>query len=107
MVAAQNNLGVGIGAAAERGDDVGGRCNGPFLFDLETNLELVATGRAEIMLDAAMKVWDCAPLQVILEEAGGSFTDWKGTPTIYGSDSVATNAALKKDVLALFNPVAG
>lgn len=65
---------------------------------------LVATGRAEIMLDAAMKVWDCAPLQVIMEEAGGSFTDWNGTPTIYGSDSVATNAALKEATLALFKP---
>src|SRR5689334_13234412 len=40
---------------------------------------LVATGRAEIMLDAKMAVWDCGPLQVILEEAGGTFTDWRGT----------------------------
>ncbi|MBX3084705.1 MAG: inositol monophosphatase family protein [Anaerolineae bacterium] len=68
---------------------------------------LVATGRAEIMLDAAMKVWDCAPLQVILEEAGGSFTDWQGTPTIYGHDSVATNAALKEATLALFKQPSG
>jgi histidinol-phosphatase len=60
---------------------------------------LVATGRAEIMLDPAMHVWDCAPLQVIMEEAGGTFTDWKGTPTIYGHESVATNGALFEQVM--------
>jgi len=32
---------------------------------------LVATGRAEIMVDDVVKVWDIAPFQVILEEAGG------------------------------------
>jgi len=62
---------------------------------------LVATGRAEIMLDAAMAVWDCAPLQVILEEAGGTFTDWQGTPTIYSKDSVATNGLLFEKVMGL------
>ena len=39
---------------------------------------LVATGRAEIMVDPAMHLWDAGPLQVILEEAGGTFTDWQG-----------------------------
>ncbi len=60
---------------------------------------LVATGRAEIMLDAAMQVWDCGPLQVIMEEAGGTFTDWKGTPTIYGRESIATNGTLFDSVM--------
>ena len=36
---------------------------------------LVATGRAEIMLDPIMALWDCGPFQVILEEAGGTFTE--------------------------------
>ena len=62
---------------------------------------LVATGRAEIMLDAKMAVWDCAPFGVILEEAGGTFTDWKGTPTIYGGESVATNGVLFDQVKAI------
>jgi histidinol phosphatase-like enzyme (inositol monophosphatase family) len=62
---------------------------------------LVATGRAEIMLDAKMAVWDCGPLQVILEEAGGTFTDWKGTATIYGNDSIATNGLLFDQVMSL------
>jgi histidinol phosphatase-like enzyme (inositol monophosphatase family) len=62
---------------------------------------LVATGRAEIMLDAVMNIWDCAPLGVILEEAGGTFTDWQGRPTIDAGESIATNGALFEQVMAL------
>jgi histidinol-phosphatase len=60
---------------------------------------LVATGRAEIMLDPVAALWDCAPLQVILEEAGGTFTDWRGTPTIHAGEGVATNGLLREQVL--------
>ena len=60
---------------------------------------LVATGRAEIMLDPEMNPWDCAPLLPILREAGGHFTDWRGTPTIWGADAAGTNAALHEAVL--------
>jgi histidinol phosphatase-like enzyme (inositol monophosphatase family) len=62
---------------------------------------LVATGRAEVMADATMKLWDSAPWQVILEEAGGTFTDWRGVATIHGGDSVATNGRLYEPVMAL------
>jgi histidinol phosphatase-like enzyme (inositol monophosphatase family) len=62
---------------------------------------LVATGRAEVMVDTVMEVWDCGPLQVILEEAGGTFTDWQGTPTIYNREGVATNGALFDQVMKL------
>jgi histidinol-phosphatase len=62
---------------------------------------LVATGRAEVMLDPVMKVWDCAPFGVILEEAGGTFTDWQGTATVHASDSIATNGRLFDQVMAL------
>ncbi len=62
---------------------------------------LVATGRAEIMVDPAMSVWDCGPLQVIMEEAGGTFTDWEGTPTIFGGNSIATNGMLFDAVMDL------
>jgi histidinol-phosphatase len=61
---------------------------------------LVATGRAEVMLDPEMKPWDAAPMQAILEEAGGSFTDWAGAPTIYGACGVATNSRVLAEVLA-------
>lgn len=62
---------------------------------------LVATGRAEVMLDPVMALWDCGPLQIILEEAGGTFTDWRGTPTIYGGEAIATNGVLYEQVMAL------
>ena len=55
---------------------------------------LVATGRAELMLDPAMYIWDSAPFQVIMEEAGGTFTDWKGTNSNRDFESLATNGLL-------------
>jgi histidinol phosphatase-like enzyme (inositol monophosphatase family) len=61
---------------------------------------LVATGRADVMLDPVMNVWDCAALLPILEEAGGTFTDWKGNRTIHGGNAISTNGSLLKDVLA-------
>jgi histidinol-phosphatase len=62
---------------------------------------LVATGRADIMLDAVMNVWDCAALLPILEEAGGTFTDWKGVRTIHGGNAIATNGLLFADVMEI------
>lgn len=55
---------------------------------------LVATGRAEAMFDPIMNVWDCAALQPILQEAGGTFTNWQGQPTIYGEEAISTNGHL-------------
>lgn len=62
---------------------------------------LVATGRADIMIDPKMEVWDCAPLLPIVEEAGGRFSDWQGRRTIRGGNAVATNGRLHDQVLAL------
>ncbi len=62
---------------------------------------LVATGRVELMLDPVMSLWDCAPFPPILSEAGGYFGDWKGTPTIYGSEAMSTTPELLPEVLAL------
>ncbi|MBE2198722.1 MAG: histidinol-phosphatase [Anaerolinea sp.] len=64
---------------------------------------LVATGRAEIMIDPAMALWDCGPLQLILEEAGGTFTDWQGQATIYAGESVATNGRLYEQVMRVIH----
>jgi histidinol-phosphatase len=55
---------------------------------------LVATGRAEIMVDGGMAVWDCAPMPVIMEEAGGTFTTWEGVTTIHAPRSIGTNGKL-------------
>ena len=62
---------------------------------------MVATGRAEIMLDPIMSVWDCAALAPIMEEAGGTFTTWSGEATIWGEEAVGTNAALYDTVMEL------
>ncbi|PYS51233.1 MAG: histidinol phosphate phosphatase [Acidobacteria bacterium] len=60
---------------------------------------LVATGRADAMLDPVMNVWDCAPLLPIMEEAGGTFTDWRGERTIRGGNAISTNGKLFDEVL--------
>ncbi|MFN8371544.1 MAG: inositol monophosphatase family protein [Anaerolineae bacterium] len=60
---------------------------------------LVASGRAEVMVDAVMNLWDCAPFGVILPEAGGTFTDWQGKSTIHGGESIATNGVLFDTVM--------
>jgi histidinol phosphatase-like enzyme (inositol monophosphatase family) len=62
---------------------------------------LVATGRADVMVDPVMNVWDAAPLKPILEEAGGTFTDWQGEATIHHGEGIATNGPLLPEVLAL------
>jgi len=62
---------------------------------------LAATGRAEVVLDPIMDVWDCGALLPILQEAGGYFGDWQGQPTIYGHEGLATTQALLPEVLRL------
>lgn len=62
---------------------------------------LVATGRAEVMVDPAMNLWDCAALDPIVREAGGTFTDWNGVPTIHGSDAISTNGKVFDEVLRI------
>lgn len=61
---------------------------------------LVATGRAEIMMDPKMNLWDAAALQPIIEEAGGKFFDWSGQPTVHSDESIATNGKLAEQVMA-------
>ncbi len=65
---------------------------------------MVATGRAEVMVDPAMALWDAAALMPILEEAGGTFTDWHGTPSYQAGEGVATNGLLLREVLPLLQP---
>lgn len=55
---------------------------------------MVATGRAEVMVDAVVNPWDIACFFPIIVEAGGAFTDLEGRATVFGGHSIATNAAL-------------
>lgn len=59
---------------------------------------LVATGRAEVMVDPVLSPWDSAALYPLITEAGGVFTDWEGRASAFGGSAVATNAALASDV---------
>jgi len=59
---------------------------------------LVATGRAEVMIDPVMNPWDAAPFLPVIEEAGGVFTDWNGARTVFGGSAVATNKSLSTEV---------
>jgi histidinol phosphatase-like enzyme (inositol monophosphatase family) len=61
---------------------------------------MVATGRAEVMIDPVVNLWDAAPLQPVIEEAGGQFTDWNGNATIHAGEAVATNGLVSAEVLA-------
>ena len=62
---------------------------------------MVATGRAEIMLDPGIKIWDVAPFPPIFREAGGFFGSWTGKEGHTHGDGVAVNAALKSKVLKM------
>jgi histidinol phosphatase-like enzyme (inositol monophosphatase family) len=59
---------------------------------------LVATGRADVMVDDVVSSWDLAALLPVITEAGGAFTDWKGRTTAFGGDAIATNSLLASAV---------
>ena len=62
---------------------------------------LVAEGVAEIASDPEAKLWDLAAVKLIVEEAGGRFTDMSGRPTAGGGSGLATNGHLHDAVLAI------
>jgi histidinol-phosphatase len=72
---------------------------------------LVATGRAEVMIDDIVNPWDAAAMYPLITEAGGRFTDWRGRDTAFGGDVIATNAALgdivRPFLLEPLDPAAG
>ena len=62
---------------------------------------LVAEGVADVACEAVVSLWDLAAPQVIVEEAGGTFTDLGGVPTAEGGDALATNGLLHEEALAI------
>ena len=62
---------------------------------------LVASGRGEIYAELDLKPWDLAPCKIVVEEAGGRFTDFEGRPTIYSGTALVTNGHLHEATLAL------
>jgi histidinol-phosphatase len=65
---------------------------------------LVAEGAVDIAAEPDVSLWDVAPLQVIVEEAGGEFTDLSGAATAAGGSALGTNGLLHTDALRLLAP---
>ena len=62
---------------------------------------LVAQGSVDIMVEHGVHAWDVAATKILVEEAGGRFTDWNDTPTIHTPDCLATNGKLHADALRI------
>jgi len=61
----------------------------------------VARGQAEAMVELDLKPWDLAAIKIIVEEAGGRFTDFAGTATIYGGTAIASNGLVHDEIIRL------
>ena len=62
----------------------------------------VAEGKGEVALTPSVKPWDLAALRLLIEEAGGAFSDFEGRPSIYSGTAFATNGLLHATALARF-----
>src|SRR6478752_6758225 len=62
---------------------------------------LVATGRVEAMYDPSAELYDLAPMPVIIEEAGGRFTDLTGRRGPAGGHGLGTNGQFHDELLSL------
>ncbi len=60
---------------------------------------LVATGRAEVMVDPIANPWDLASVQIVIDEAGGRFTSWNGNPNYTDGDGVGSNGVVHDEVI--------
>jgi histidinol-phosphatase len=68
---------------------------------------MVAEGAVDISAEPEVSLWDLAALQVIVQEAGGRFTDLSGVATPHGGSVVCTNGNLHEEVLDLLSPGRG
>jgi histidinol-phosphatase len=60
---------------------------------------LVARGAADFMIEPALRIWDWAPITVIVEEAGGRVTTFEGDEPSDGSSILTTNPVVHEDVV--------
>ena len=65
---------------------------------------LVAEGAVDIAAEPEVKLWDLAPLDILVREAGGAFTNLAGAPGPHGGNAVASNGLLHEAVLATLSP---
>lgn len=65
---------------------------------------LVASGRVDAVIEAAISIWDIAAITVIVREAGGTVTDIQGQTISKDTASlVATNGVLHDTVMRYFD----
>jgi histidinol-phosphatase len=64
---------------------------------------LVAEGAFDVAVEPVVSLWDLAAITVILEEAGGRFSDLDGRPGPDGGSALSTNGLLHDEVLAAFH----
>jgi histidinol-phosphatase len=62
---------------------------------------LVAEGAADVATEIEVSIWDMAAVKVIVEEAGGLFTDLTGRSTASGGSALSTNALLHDEALSI------
>jgi histidinol-phosphatase len=62
---------------------------------------LVAEGAADVATEIEVSIWDMAAVKVIVEEAGGLFTDLTGRSTASGGSALSTNALLHEEALSI------
>lgn len=60
---------------------------------------LVAEGAVDIAAEPSLALWDMVPLAVIVEEAGGIFSDLEGNPGPFGKSGISANRALHSQFL--------
>jgi histidinol-phosphatase len=64
---------------------------------------LVAEGAVDVSAETDVSLWDLAALQIVLTEAGGTFTDLAGIPRADLGSAVCTNGLLHAEVLSLLS----
>ncbi|MBF0430382.1 MAG: histidinol-phosphatase [Fibrobacteria bacterium] len=65
---------------------------------------LVASGRAEAMVDPIVSIWDIAPMSIILFEAGGRFSDFNGEDSLLTGNAIASNGLLHEVIVNGLQP---
>jgi histidinol-phosphatase len=64
---------------------------------------LVAEGVMDVAIEPSLALWDMAPLDIVVREAGGTFSDLQGNDGPFGKSGLSTNSALKGEVLKRLN----
>lgn len=65
---------------------------------------LLATGFADIMMDAVMSPWDSLPIIPIVRGAGGTVSDYQGNDPVRGTSIVASSPEIHEQLISILNP---